>query len=144
MKNIISQLLTKKVDSVYIPVTKDGNIVIRVSGHLPKVKNLLKKHLTKNCKYVSLIFVRSLIAAQLRKSGTTLADLVRLIDSDNPEEKMQGEKNLNNLVVRIGKDAQKGMNYIIIDGKNNAEMNVAVKELTRKHKTTVFIPLEYK
>jgi hypothetical protein len=143
MKKTISQLLGEG-GSVYISATKDGSGVIRVSGHLPDPDKLCIGDVTKNCKNIFLILVRSQIVAQIRRDGAKLAELVRSIDSNNPVEKKLGEMRLNNLIAEIGYDAKKGMNYQIIDGNSEHEIKAAIKAVTKMLKTSVFKPLEYK
>jgi hypothetical protein len=143
MKKIISLLLNKANKSTYLPVKKDGRDVIRVSGHLPTAANLRAGKKTKDCKNVYLIFVKSMFDVT-HKNSAKLAELVKLIDSNDPAEKKLGETRLNDLIVEIGYDANKGMNYMIIDGNSNYEVRETVKAVTRTLKTSVFVPLEYK
>jgi hypothetical protein len=144
MKKSISRRLNKTDDSTYIPVKIDGRDVIRISGHLPTAANLRAGKDTKNCKNIFLIFVRNRIVSQIWGEDRTLAKLLRLIDSDDPAEKKCGEIDLNNILVCIGKEAGKGINYKIIDGNSDYEVKETVKAVTRTLKTSVFVPLKYR
>jgi len=137
MRKSIFQMLIDG-ESAYIPVKWDGSDVIRVSGHMPNPKRLLKGRITAKCKNVYLIFVKNMID---KKSG--LAKLIHVMGLNNPEIKMCGETDLNNLIVEIGKDAKKGMNYQIIEANSDDEIDTAVKKAKERLKTTVFVPLKY-
>jgi len=50
---------------------------------------------------------------------------------------------LNNLIVAIGEDAKKGMNYRIIESNNDDELKKDVNQVRNMLKTTVFVPLKY-
>jgi hypothetical protein len=143
MKKTISQLLNE-IDSVYIPATKDGSSVIRISGHLPAPYRLRHGDVTGNCKNIYMIFLRNKIAAQTRADNARLSELVRLIDSNDPAEKRRGVIGLNNILVWIGKDINKKINYQIIDGNSEHEINTTVENVKTMLKTSAFIPLEYK
>jgi len=140
MKKTISRQLIES-GSVYIPAKKDGRDVIRVSGHLPTAANLLNGDFTRGCKNIYLIFVRDQISVQTRKDGAILYELVRLMDSNDPVKKRRGETDLNNVLVLIGEDACKGVNYRIINKIN--EVDATVKEVRRTLNTSVFMPLKY-
>jgi len=49
MKKPVS-LLLNEIDSVYVPVGKDGKNVIRISGHPPDPDKIKDGKYTKNCK----------------------------------------------------------------------------------------------
>jgi hypothetical protein len=142
MKKTISQLLNE-IGSVYIPATKDGSSVIRLSGHLPAPDRLRYGDITGSCKNIYMIFLRSKIAIQTRIDNAILSELVKLIDSNDPAEKRRGEIGLNNILVLTGKDIGKGINYQIIDGKSEYEIATTIKAVTKMLKTFVFKPLEY-
>jgi hypothetical protein len=142
MKKTVNQLLNK-IDSAYIPAAKDGSSVIRISGHLPDADRLRDGDITKDCKNIYMIFVRSLIAVQTRSDDAQLSELVALIDSNDPAKKKRGATDLNNILVWIGEDAGKGINYQIIDGNSNNEIKSTVKTVTKTLKTSVFKRLEY-
>jgi hypothetical protein len=144
MKKSLSRRLNKADNSTYLPVKKDGRDVIRISGHLPTAANLRAGSDTKNCKNIFLIFVRNRIVSQIWGEDRTLAELLKLIDSDDPAERKRGEIDLNNTLVCIGEEAGKGINYSIIDGNSNYEVIEAIEAVTRTLKTSVFVPLEYK
>jgi hypothetical protein len=141
MKKTISQRLIDG-ESIYISAKKDGSAVIRVSGHLPTSANLFYGRVTKNCKDVYLIFVKSVIDVTL-ESGKRLASAIHLIESRDPKEKKLGEIRLNNWVVSIGDGAGKKMNYLIIDGNSEHEIKAAIKAVTKMLKTSVFKPLKH-
>jgi len=128
--------------SDYIPVKRDGRDVIRVSNHLPSAKRLLSGSVTGKCKNVYLIFRKSMID-ETTESGAELAMLIRLKESNNADERKQGEIALNNLIVAIGEDAKKGMNYRIIEGSSKNDVRKAVDNAKNMLKTSVFVPLKY-
>jgi len=128
--------------SDYIPVRRDGRDIIRVSNHLPTAKRLLSGSVTGKCKNIYLIFRKSMID-ETTESGAELATLIKLKESSNADERKQGEIVLNNIIVEIGKDAKKGMNYMIIDGSNKDEVRKAIDDVKNMLKATVFVPLKY-
>jgi len=128
--------------SQYIPVKRDGRDVIRVSNHLPAAMRLLNGNLTGKCRNVYLIFVKSIID-ETTKNGAELAILIRLMESNYANEREYGEITLNNFIVEIGEDAKKGMNYRIIDGNSDGEINQNVNDVKKMLKTSGFLPLAY-
>jgi len=128
--------------SEYMAVKRDGRDIIRVSNHTPNPFRLLRGEKTKHCKNVYLIFMKNIID-ETRENGAELATLIRLKESSDTEKRELGEIGLNNLIVRIGEDAKKGMNYRIIEGNSDDEIDTAVEEVKAMLKTTVFVPLKY-
>jgi hypothetical protein len=142
MKKTISQLL-KEVDSVYLVATKNGDTVIRVSGHLPDPDRLRCGNVTADCKNIYLILVKSLIDPT-QEDDVKLAELIEQTESSDENEKRRGETSLNNAIVWLGEDAgNKRMDYMIIDGKSDDEINATVNVVKRMLKTSVFNPLRY-
>jgi predicted house-cleaning noncanonical NTP pyrophosphatase (MazG superfamily) len=141
MKKTVSQLLSE-IDSVYVPVRNNCRDIIRISGHPPAPNRLKNGEYTKNCKNVYLIFVKSLID-ETWEDDAELAELIQLIESNDPEEKKHGDICLNNWIVEIGNKANKGMNYLIIDGNSEYEIDATVEKVKKMLKTSAFIPLEY-
>jgi len=129
-------------NSFYIPVKKDGHDIVRISNHLPSSNNLLNGDETKNCKNVYLIFVKNKINKKT-KNCIVLAQLIHLIESNNPQRRIDGETKLNNLLVEIGNDAKKGINYQIVSETNDNDIEKAIKNIITTLKTTVFKPLKY-
>jgi len=141
MKKPITRKYIKK-QSQYIPVNPDGMDVIRVSNHLPTSKRLLNGSLTGKCKNVYLILRKSIID-ETTKDGAELAALIRLKESDNANERKLGNITLNNYIVEIGKKTKKGMNYRIIEGNSDAEIDTAVEDVKTMLKTSAFVPLKF-
>jgi len=141
-KSIIKKLKSVDKDSVYIPVKQDGHDVIRVGNHLPNPKNLFDGEITEKCKNIYLIFVKSKIDKK-REDGIRLARLIHLIESNDPKEKIQGKTELNNLLVKMGNDIQKGINYQIINGDSDYDIKKTTNNIHKMLKATVFTPLKY-
>jgi hypothetical protein len=141
MKESISDKL-KKQKSIYIPVNSIGDIVIRVSNHFPVAERLVKERVTRKCKNIYLIFVKNMVDKS-RKNGVKLANLIRLTESTDDELRIQGEVDLNNFIVKIGNDIQKGMNYKIIDGNSEYELKKAINDVKNMLKSSNFIPLKH-
>jgi len=141
MKKSIFQML-REGRSDYILVRRDGRDVIRVSGHAPSPSNLLRGEKTRYCKNVFLIFVKNMID-ETGENSAELAKFIRWKESDNANERKLGEIALNNLIVAIGEDAKKGMNYRIIESNNDDELKKDVNQVRDMLKTTVFVPLKY-
>jgi len=141
MKKSICRTLTAG-QSEYIPVKQDGRDVIRISGHAPTPYRLLRGKDTMHCKNVYLIFAKNMID-ETRESGAELAKFIQLKESDNANERKLGEIALNNYIVSIGEDAKKGINYRIIEGNSDDEINKDVNAVKNMLKTTVFVPLKY-
>jgi len=128
--------------SAYIPADKDGRIVIRISNHMPTPIRLFYGDITGKCENIYLIFVKSKIEKE-KEGGIKLTRLIQLKESNNPKERIQGEIELNNILVNIGNSIKKGINYQIIDGNSKREIEKATDNAVKMLKTTVFIPLEY-
>jgi len=128
--------------SEYIAVKRDGRDVIRVSGHAPTPPRLLRGEKTRYCKNIFLIFVKNAID-ETGENSAELAKFIRLKESDNANERKLGEIALNNYIVEIGEYAKKGMNYRIIEGNSDDEVDTAVEKVKAMLKTTVFVPLKY-
>jgi len=141
MKKSIFQTLTAG-QSEYIPVRRDGRDVIRLSDHAPTPFRLLRGEKTRYCKNVFLIFVKNMID-ETGKNSAELAKFIRLTESDNANERKLGEIALNNYIFSIGEDAKKGINYRIIEGYSDYEIDTAVEKVKAMLKTTVFVPLKY-
>jgi len=128
--------------SDYIAVKRDGRDIIRVSSHAPTPPRLLRGEKTKYCTNIFLIFVKNTID-ETGKNSADLAKFIRLKESDNANERKLGEIALNNYIVEIGENAKKGMNYMIIEGNSDDEIDTAVEEVRAVLKTSVFVPLKY-
>jgi len=128
--------------SAYIPVDKEGHIVIRISNHIPTPKRLFYGDITGKCEKIYLIFVKNRIERE-KEGGKQLARLIQAIESNNSEEKERGKTELNNLLVKIANEIKKDINYQIIDGNSKREIDKATNDAVKMLKTTVFIPLEY-
>jgi len=128
--------------SAYIPVRKDGHDIIRVSSHIPTSTVLFNGKMTGKCKNIYLIFVKNGID-KTKIGGIKLAQLIKLIESNNPEEQIQGKTELNNILVNIGDDLKKGINYQIIEGNSKYEIDKATNNAQKMLKTTIFKPLKY-
>jgi hypothetical protein len=139
MSKKVSRLLDVH-DSVYINVKRGGDTVIRVSNHLPVPERLVSGSKTKKCDNIYFIFVKSKIDIS-RKSGARLATLIQLKESKNETEKLQGEAELNNLIVKIGNDSNKSVNYMIVN--NPGEADAVVEDVKKMLKTSVFVPLQH-
>jgi len=141
-KSIFRKLKSIDKDSIYIPVKRDGRDVIRIGSHLPDPRNLFSGSVTGKCENIYLIFVKSKINEK-RQGGIKLSQLIQSIESNNPKERIKGEIELNNLLVKMGNDIQKGINYQIIDGNTERETEKAVDNVMKMLKTGVFAPLRY-
>jgi len=140
MRTIMRKLV--KDGSTYIPVDKNGQEVIRLSNHLPTPKNLFRGKITGKCKNIYLIFVKSMIDKK-RQSGFDFMRIIQLIESNNPKQKTRAETKLNNFLFGIGNDIKKGINYQIIDGNSEREIEEAIDNAVKMLKTTAFSPLQY-